>query len=80
MATTIDTPGGIKYFALLQCIGRLKIECQGLRFRGPATSTLVKAHYGLRGNRESLLKQLEEMRDTIKAADDMEAKALELLP
>lgn len=44
----IDTPDGLAYFALLQCIHRLKLETEtGLGFR---TSTLAAANraYGLK--------------------------------
>jgi hypothetical protein len=75
--TTIDTPEGIKAFALMQVVSRLKLELTGLKFKGPATSTIARAHYKdflsdeakkqSRKGKEKMLEELTALKDRVVA-------------
>lgn len=56
-----DTPETISAFQMLAIRGRLKMELKGLKFRGGSTFSYVKAKFGLKGNKESVLFQYENL-------------------
>jgi hypothetical protein len=57
----VDTPEGIAFFQLCARRGALKLELVGMKRRGRSAYSICKEVYGLKGNRESVLKQLDEM-------------------
>lgn len=63
---TLDTPEQIDLFRLLSLRSALKLECLGMSRRGQSAYSIVKAEYGLKGNKKSVLKQLEQIIEDIK--------------
>ena len=62
----LDTPEQIDLFRLLSLKSALKLECLGMSRRGQSVYSIVKAEYGLKGNKKSVLKQLEQIIEDIK--------------
>lgn len=62
----LDTPEQIDLFRLLSLKSALKLECLGMKRRGQSVYSIVKAEYGLKGNKKSVLKQLEQIIEDIK--------------
>ena len=62
----LDTPEQIDLFRLLSLRSALKLECLGMSRRGQSVYSIVKAEYGLKGNKKSVLKQLEQIIEDIK--------------
>ena len=58
---TLDTPEQIDMFRLLSLRSALKFECLGMSRRGQSAYSIIKAEYGLKGNKKSVLQQLEEI-------------------
>jgi hypothetical protein len=54
-------PDGIPTFRLMTLQKAIELEAKGLRKRGPSALTIVKREYGLKGSRQRVLDQLEEM-------------------
>lgn len=70
-AQVFDTPEGIRYVCLSSLKGRLNLEKMGLKCRGPAATTIAKRNFGFKGNRESIIKQIEaEMQDLLERKQD----------
>jgi len=46
---------------LLTLRGALSLECKGLKRRGRSVHSIVKAEFGLKGNKTSVLKQFESL-------------------
>ena len=61
MSGFIVTGKGIDAFRLKAMQGRLKIEAAGMKFRGPSTLSMVKSEFGLKGNREKVMAQFDEI-------------------
>lgn len=59
--TIINTEQGIKDFQFLARKHALSLEIKGLKKRGRSTYSICKEEYGLKGNRESVLKQMEQL-------------------
>ena len=59
MTITATTPHEISAFQMLALKGALKLETLGMQRRGPSAATLVKRQFGFKGNKASLLVQLE---------------------
>ena len=57
----LDTPEQIEMYHLLSLRSALKLECLGMKRRGQSVYSIVKAEYGLKGNKKSVLKQLEQI-------------------
>lgn len=57
----LDTPEQIEMYRLLSLRSALKLECLGMKRRGQSVYSIVKAEYGLKGNKKSVLKQLEQI-------------------
>lgn len=57
------TGEGIELFRLLQIRSGFRLEDAGMRLSGklPKMSTILRRQYGLKGNRDSLRKQLDQM-------------------
>ncbi len=63
---TLDTPEQIDMFRFLSLKSALKLECLGMSRRGQSAYSIVKAEYGLKGNKKSVLKQMEQIIEDIK--------------
>ena len=61
MSTVIDTPDGIKFFQMGARKGALELEMHGLKRRGQSAYSICKQVYGLKGDRLSVLTQMEFM-------------------
>ena len=66
---TMITGDGIEFYKLLTIRQALRLQMIGMKLssRLPAGTTLARRHLGLRGNKESLLAQVEEMIARIQA-------------
>ena len=62
----LDTPEHIEMYRLLSLRSALKLECLGMKRRGQSVYSIVKAEYGLKGNKKSVLKQLEQIIEEVK--------------
>ena len=63
---TLETPEQIAMFRLLSLKSALKLECLGMKRRGQSAYAIVKAELGLKGNKKSVLKQMEQIIEDIK--------------
>jgi hypothetical protein len=63
------TNAGIDFFRLLTIRQALQSQMRGFRLSGkiPQGTTLARRHLGFRGNKESLLRQVNELIDRIQA-------------
>ena len=66
-SVVIDTPDGIAFVQLLARRGALRLEIRGMHRRGRSAYAICKEVYGLKGNRESVLAQLNSMIANIQA-------------
>ena len=57
--------GGIQFFQLLSRRGALSLEIKGIHRRGRSAYSIAKEEYGLKGSRQKVLDQLNEMIDKI---------------
>ena len=55
-----DTPEAIDRFRLVALKGALKMEVLGMTRRGQSVYSIVKQEFGFKGNKASVLKQLEQ--------------------
>jgi len=53
----LDTPEAINQYRLLALYQALKLETQGLKFRGGSVYARIKKEFGLKGNKQSVLDQ-----------------------
>ena len=67
----IDTPEGIDFYQLAARKGALKLECLGMRMsRGVSVYAICKRAYGLKGSKEKVLAQMEQLvKDAIAAKE-----------
>tara|TARA_R110000824_G_scaffold116312_4_gene267679 strand:- start:348 stop:584 length:237 start_codon:yes stop_codon:yes gene_type:complete len=65
---TMITGDSIMHYRLLNLIVGLKVEIQGMRLtsRGSTCYSILKREYGLKGNKEKVLAQAQEIMDKIK--------------
>ena len=63
---TANTPESIDRFRLVALKSALKLETLGMKRRGQSAYSIVKQELGLKGNKESVLKQLEAKIEEIK--------------
>ena len=63
---TLDAPEQIDMFRFLSLKSALKLECLGMTRRGQSAYSIVKAEYGLKGNKKSVLKQMEQIIEEVK--------------
>ena len=63
------TGAGIDFYRLLTIRQALQVQGMGMRLSSklPQGTTLARKHLGLKGNRESLLRQVNEIIDRIQA-------------
>lgn len=59
------TGPGIRLFQLLARKGALELEMKGMRRRGRSAYSICKEVYGLKGSRQKVLDQLNEMVEKI---------------
>jgi len=55
-----DTPEAIDRFRMCALKSALKMETLGMKRRGQSAYSIVKQEFGFKGNKVSVLKQLEE--------------------
>jgi hypothetical protein len=58
---TVLTGEAITEFRTRVLLLALRLECQGIKRRGPSAYSIIKAEYTLTGNRLSVLNQLESI-------------------
>ena len=63
---TLDTPEQIDMFRFLSLKSALKLECLGMTRRGQSAYSIIKAEYGFKGNKKSVLKQMEQIIEEVK--------------
>ncbi len=63
---TLDTPEQIDMFRFLSLKSMLKLECLGMKRRGQSAYSIIKAEYGLKGNKKSVLEQMEQIIEEVK--------------
>jgi len=68
-AGTMMTGAGIDFFRLLTIRQALQAQCRGIRLSNkiPQGTTLARRHLGLKGNKESLLEQVNQIINRIQA-------------
>tara|TARA_B100000282_G_scaffold289957_1_gene260328 strand:+ start:571 stop:774 length:204 start_codon:yes stop_codon:yes gene_type:complete len=57
----LDTPEHIELYRILSLRSALKLECLGMKRRGQSAYSIVKSEFGLKGNKKSVLAQLEQI-------------------
>jgi hypothetical protein len=57
----LDTPEKIDMFRFLSLRSALKLECLGMRRGGQTAYSIAKAEYGFKGNKKSVLQQMEQI-------------------
>ncbi len=63
---TLDTPEQIDMFRFLSLKSALKLECLRMSRRGQSAYSIIKAEYGFKGNKKSVLEQMEQIIEDIK--------------
>ena len=58
---TVLTGESINNYRAKVLLAALKLECLGMKRRGPSAYSIVKAEYNLKGNKLSVLNQLESI-------------------
>ena len=58
---TVLTGEDINNYRALVLLSALRLECKGMKRRGPSVYSVVKAEFNLRGNKLSVLNQLESI-------------------
>jgi hypothetical protein len=61
-----DTPSQIALFRLASLRGALKLEVLGMTRRGRSAYSIIKTEHGFKGNKKSVLRQLEQKIEDIK--------------
>lgn len=57
----LDTPEKIDMFRFLSLRSALKLECLGMKRGGQTAYSIVTAEYGFKGNKKSVLQQMEQI-------------------
>jgi len=57
----INTPDGIAFYQLCTRRGALRLEIPGMKRRGRTAYSLCKEIYGLKGNRQKVLEQMNDL-------------------
>tara|TARA_R100001594_G_C3963456_1_gene245969 strand:+ start:207 stop:392 length:186 start_codon:yes stop_codon:yes gene_type:complete len=57
----ISNDTAIELYVLRTLRKALELEGMGIKFKGPSRMSIAKKQYGLKGNRQSILKQLDEL-------------------
>jgi hypothetical protein len=58
---TVLTGEAINYYRARVLLSALKLECLGMKRRGPSAYSIVKRDYSLKGSKQSVYKQLESI-------------------
>ena len=61
MTQVYDTPEKINLFRFLSLRSALKLETCGLKRRGQSAYSIIKQEFGFKGNKKSVLQQMEEL-------------------
>ena len=61
MTLVFDTPESIAFFQLAARKNALAMELRGMKRHGRSAYSICKSEYGLRGNRESVFRQMCEL-------------------
>ena len=61
-----DTPEKIDMFRFLSLKSALKLECLGMKRRGQSAYAIIKAEYGFKGSKKSVLEQMEKIIEEVK--------------
>ena len=61
-----DTPEQIDMLRFLSLRSALKLECLGMSRRGQSAYSIIKAEYGFKGNKKSVLEQMEKIIKEVK--------------
>lgn len=61
-----DTPEQIDMFRFLSLRSALKLECLGMTRRGQSAYSIIKGEYGFKGNKKSVLEQMEQIIKEVK--------------
>ena len=61
MTTVLDTPEKIDMFDFISLRSALKLETIGMKRRGQSAYSIIKARYGFKGNKNSVLEQMEQI-------------------
>jgi len=57
----LNTPEQIDMFRFLSIRSALKLECLGMKGRGQTAYSIAKTEYGFKGNKRSVLSQMEQI-------------------
>ena len=57
----LDTPEKIDMFRFLSLRSALKLECLGMKRGGQTAYSIIKAEYGFKGDKKSVLQQMEQI-------------------
>ena len=61
-----DTPYKIELYRLLTLKSALKLEVLGMKGRGRSAYSIIKEELGIKGNKQKVLDQVNQMLDSIK--------------
>ncbi len=56
-----DTPEAINQYRMRVLRSALKLEILGMKRRGQPVSKIIKEEFGLKGNKQKLLEQLDQL-------------------
>ena len=62
--TIVLTGESINNYRALVLLNALRLECKGIKRRGPSAYSIAKTEYNLKGNKLSVLSQLESILNT----------------
>ena len=68
-----DTPYKIELYALLSLRAALRMEVAGLKGRGKSAYAIAKQELGIKGNRQKVLDQVNQMIQSMKEQQQGEA-------
>ena len=68
-----DTPYKIDLYALLSLRAALRLEVVGLKGRGKSAYSIAKQELGVKGNKQKVLDQVNQMIQSMKAQQQGEA-------
>jgi hypothetical protein len=63
---TLETPQQIDMGRFIILRSALKLECLGMTRRGQSAYSILKAEYGFKGNKKSVLQQVEQIIKEVK--------------
>jgi hypothetical protein len=66
MSAVLETPQQIDMGRFIILRSALKLECLGMTRRGQSAYSILKTEYGFKGNKKSVLKQVEQIIKEVK--------------